>query len=92
VPPFGATIARLVMRFLAGLPSQGEIDPGLVIQIFVDDLSEPRARVRVADLARQQGERPLNIAWRQGQVLRVVLLDPAGAWAQGAPALDVALG
>lgn len=92
VPEFGATIARLVVRFLDGAPDRAALDPGLVLQIFVDDPAEPRARVRLADLARQGGERPLNLAWRQGQVVRVVLVDPAGAWAREAPALAVALG
>lgn len=92
LPAFGATIARLVVRFASGTSAPGQIDPGLTVQIFVDDLSAPRARVRLADLVRQGGERPLNLAWRQGQVLRVVLVDPAGAWAQGGLGIEVALG
>jgi hypothetical protein len=92
MPRFGTTIARLVVRFTSGVPSFSQIDPGLTIQLFVDDLSEPRARVRLADLLRQGGERPLNLAWRQGQVLRVVLVDPAGVWARGGMEIEVALG
>ena len=57
----------------------------------MDDLTAPRARVRLADLIRQGGERPLNVRRRAGQVVRLVLLDPAGAWAAGASALEVSL-
>ena len=64
----------------------------MAILIFVEDLAAPRARVRMADLLRQGGERPLNLAWSEGQPLRVVLLDPRGTWAQRAPTLELALG
>jgi Ca-activated chloride channel family protein len=47
--------------------------------------------VRLADLIRQGGERPLNVRRQPGQVVRMVLHDPNGAWAAGAPALEVAL-
>jgi Ca-activated chloride channel family protein len=83
-------LARLVVR-LAGGPPSGPIDPGLAILLYVDDPTTPRARVRLADLIRQGGERPLNVRRRQGQLVRVVLLDPNGAWAGGAPPLEVAI-
>jgi len=34
----------------------------------------------------------LNVRYQPGQVVRLVLLDPTGAWAAGAPVLEVALG
>ena len=74
--------ARLARRSIAGL----------TIALYVDDLTAPRARVRLADLIRQGGERPLNVRRQPGQVVRIVLLDPNGAWAAGAPSLEVALG
>ena len=89
--PERATLTRLALRLGAGA-APGAIDPGLVIALYVDDLAAPRARVRLADLIRQGGERPLNVRWRPGQVVRVVLLDPNGAWAVGAPHVEVALG
>jgi Ca-activated chloride channel family protein len=47
--------------------------PGTVrLLIFVGDLAEPRAVVRLADLARY-GARPLNIARQPGDVVRVEL-------------------
>ena len=79
----------LSVRFPDGTPKR--IDPGLSLQIFVGDLASPRARVRVADVIRQGGERPINISKSPGQVVRITLLDPAGAWATGAPRLEIAL-
>jgi Ca-activated chloride channel family protein len=87
----GGRLSRLVVRFSGGSPS-GRLDPGLVLLLYVDDLAAPRARVRLADLLRQGGERPLNVRYQPGQVVRLVLLDPTGAWAAGAPVLEVALG
>ena len=75
-----------------GGASGAPVDPGLTIALYVDDLTAPRARVRLADLIRQGGERPLNVRHQPGQVVRIVLLDPNGAWAAGAPSLEVALG
>jgi hypothetical protein len=68
-----------------------EIEASLSLLIFVDDLSVPRARVRLADLLRQRGERPLNLLKLPGQALRIVLADPTGAWAAAATQCEVAL-
>lgn len=89
--PAGGTLTRLVLRFLASDPSE-PLDSGLALALYVDDLTAPRARVRLSDLLRQGGERPLNVRYQPGQVVRLVLLDPAGAWAGGAPSLEVSLG
>ena len=89
--PGQGTIRRLEVRFPAGTPAQEELDAGLVLLLFVDDLASPRARVRLADVVRQGGSRPLNLARPTGQPVRIVLLDPAGAWSQGAPQIEVAL-
>jgi hypothetical protein len=88
--PAGRTLARLVVRL--GGTSGAPLDAGLTIALYVDDLAAPRARVSLADLVRQGGERPLNVRRQPGQVVRIVLLDPNGAWAAGAPSLEVALG
>jgi Ca-activated chloride channel family protein len=89
--PGGSTLSRLVVRFLDGGPVR-PIDPGLTLLVFVDDLSSPRAQVRLADLVRQGGERPLNIQRQPGQVIRIVLQDAHGTWASSAPRLEVRLG
>ncbi|HXG13459.1 MAG TPA: VIT domain-containing protein [Gemmataceae bacterium] len=90
--PERATIDRLQVRFPDGAPDPASLDPGLCLLIFVDDLASPRARARLADVVRQRGERPLNLLRLPGQVVRLVLVDPAGAWAKAAPRLEVALG
>jgi Ca-activated chloride channel family protein len=89
--PEEATLVRLEVRFPDGMPDPHAVDPGLEILIFVDDLTAPRARVRLADLIKQRGARPLNLRKESGQVVRLSLADPAGAWARGAPRIEVAL-
>jgi Ca-activated chloride channel family protein len=92
VLPEEVTLARLVVRFPEGSPDPRGLDPGLELRLFVDDPTTPRARVRLADLVRRRGERPLNLRVGRGQAVRIVLADPAGAWARGAPRIEVALG
>jgi Ca-activated chloride channel family protein len=91
VLPETATFVRLRVEFPAGTPPTDSLDAGLSLLLFVDDLAAPRARVRLADLVRHGGERPLNLRREPGQVVRLVLADPAGAWAAAAPALKVSL-
>ncbi|HUV94373.1 MAG TPA: VIT domain-containing protein [Anaerolineae bacterium] len=89
--PESGTISRLVVRFPGAALDHRGLDRGLSILIFVGDLSSPRARVRLADLLRRRGERPLNLFRRPGQVVRIVLVDPASAWARGAPEMSLGL-
>jgi Ca-activated chloride channel family protein len=88
--PEQATITRLEIRFPDGPPKN--LDPGLCLLIFVDDLAAPRARVKLADLLRQRGQRPLNLRRQAGEALRLVLVDAAGAWKAKAPQIEVAFG
>jgi Ca-activated chloride channel family protein len=90
LPDWG-TISRLRLSFPDGAPPLESLDAGLSLLIFVDDLSAPRARVRLVDVARQGGVRPLNLARQSGQTLRIVLADPAGVWSKSAPRIEVAL-
>jgi Ca-activated chloride channel family protein len=90
--PESATIRKLLVTFPEGVPDYRSLDRGLNLLIFVGDLSSPRARVRLADVVRRRGERPLNLSKGPGQVVCVVLVDPAGAWAEGAPQIEVVLG
>jgi hypothetical protein len=89
--PETVTLSGLVIRFLDGDPDPRALDAGLVLLLFLDDLTSPRARVRLADLVRQKGERPLNLRRGPGQVVQIVLADPAGTWARGAPRIELAL-
>ena len=89
--PAGNTLSRLALRLLDGNDT-GPIDPGLVLLLYVDDPTTPRARVRLADLLRQGGERPLNVRRQADQPVRLVLQDASGAWSSNAPRLEVQLG
>lgn len=89
--PDNATFSGLVVRFPDGAPDRRKLDRGLSLHIFVDDLSAPRAKVRLVDLLRKDGKRPLNLLRRAGQVVRIVLVDPAGVWAEDAPPIEVRL-
>jgi len=89
--PAGDTLSRLALRFLDGADG-GPIDPGLVLLLYVDDPTTPRARVRLADLLRQGGERPLNVRRQADQPVRLVLQDASGAWSSNAPGLEVRIG
>ncbi len=81
------TISRLIVRFPGGVPENFDV----TLLIYVDDLAAPRARVRLSDLMQQGGERPLNVRVAPGQLVLVVLADPNGAWANNAPAIEVAV-
>jgi Ca-activated chloride channel family protein len=68
------------------------IDPELTLLLFVGDLAAPRARVKLADVLRQGGRRPLNLRRDSGEPVRLTLEDPSGAWKAGVPALEIVLG
>jgi Ca-activated chloride channel family protein len=89
--PDHPTLSRLHLRFPKDAPPTQTLDPGLALLLFLDDLSQPRARVRLVDLIRQGGQRPLNLTRRSGQCLRIVLTDPNGAWSQNPPPIEVSL-
>ncbi len=89
--PEMVTINRLILTFPAGAPARDSLDDGLCLLLFVDDLATPRAKVKLADLVRQGGARPLNLARRSGQALRLTLVDPSGAWSCAAPHIEVSL-
>ncbi len=86
--PADSTIRQLVLRVRPEVPTPG---PNLALLIYVGDLAAPRARVMLRDLLKQGGRRPLNLCSRAGDVLRIVLADPDGTWASGAPWLEVTL-
>lgn len=87
--PEQATLSRLQVRFTGAAP--GEIDRDLALLLFVGDMALPRARIRLADLVRLGGARPLNLRKGPGQAVRVVLVDPNGAWAADTPGITVAV-
>lgn len=86
--PEGASLSRVSVSFDG--PAPQSLDRDLKLLIYVGDLAMPRATVRLADLVRVGG-RPLNLRRRAGQIVRVVLRDPNGAWASAAPQITVSL-
>lgn len=87
--PSAGTLTELTIRLHAATPNASGLDPELCLLLFVDDPAVPRARIRLADLLRQGGKRPLNLRFSANQLIRVVLSDPQGAWASGAPSIEV---
>ncbi len=85
--PAQATFTRIAITFATGAPKS--VDRGLQLLLFVGDMALPRATIRLADLLR--GGRPLNLRRSAGDVVRIVLVDPNGAWADGSPHLTVTL-
>ncbi len=83
----GGTVSHLVVSFPGGAPNA--VDKGLSILVFVDDMAAPRAVVRLADLLRMGCKRPLNLTLSAGVRVKVVLSDPAGVWAKGAPEMAI---
>ncbi|MBA4062463.1 MAG: hypothetical protein C0501_01915 [Isosphaera sp.] len=81
---------RLTGLSVAFAGAADAVDPGLTLFVFVGDTTTPRARVRLADVL-GGGRRPLNLRRDAGQAVRLMLADPAGAWAGGVPPLDIAL-
>ena len=84
-------LTRLRVQFSGTAPTPKQLG-NLVLLLFVGDMAAPRARVRLVDLVRQGGERPLNVARGPQQPLRLVVVDEQGLWAQAAPTLTVELG
>lgn len=89
--PERGKITRLTISFPDGAPDAYSLGAELCLLLFVDDLAMPRARVKLADLARQGGARPLNLARKPGQALRLALADPEGVWSANSPRIEVAL-
>ena len=91
VLPESATVRGLKVKFPDGAPDLKTLDRALSLLVFVGDLASPRAVVRLADIVRRRGERPLNVSRASEETVRIVLTDPAGAWKRGGPRIEVAL-
>jgi len=85
------TINRLIISFAGEAPAADGLGAELCLLVYVGDLATPRARVKLADLVRQGGARPLNLSRNPDEVLQLVLVDPSGAWSQDAPHIEVVL-
>ena len=89
--PESATIRVIEVSFPDGERERTALDPGLALLIFLGDLVSPRARMALGDLLRRRGQRPLNISKAKGDIVRIVLVDPQGAWKDGAPRIEIGL-
>jgi len=89
--PDATTFVRLMVEFPKATPDPDSTSVNLAVLLFVDDMASPRARVRVVDLLRQNGVRPLNLVRHAGERIRIVLVDPDGAWAGSAPRMKLSL-
>ena len=89
--PDNTQLRGLQITFPDGRPKARQLDRDLTMLLFVGDLSQPRAQVRLADIVRMRGKRPLNLMKQAGDPLRLVLSDPNGAWKTGAPRMEITL-
>jgi hypothetical protein len=49
------------------------------LELYVGDMSRPRARMRISDVLSRNGVRPLHVRVRRGQPVRLVLKDVNGS-------------
>jgi Ca-activated chloride channel family protein len=82
----------LSLTFIDKAITTGSLNPELTLLLYLGDLTAPRARVKLADVLRQGGRRPLNLSFDADQVLRLTLADPSAAWKDGVPAMEIVLG
>jgi Ca-activated chloride channel family protein len=68
------------------------LDPELTLLLFVGDLTAPRARVKLIDIIKLGGRRPLNLRRGGSEPVRLTLEDPSGARKTGVPAMEIVLG
>jgi Ca-activated chloride channel family protein len=83
--------AEIHVSFRQGSPPADTLGRELAILIYVEDMVSPRAKIRLSDLARQGWRRPLNISRQACEAVRIVLTDPDGVLASGAPEMEVSL-
>lgn len=89
--PSGIPLRGIQVNFPDGKPNARELDRELTLLLFVGDLSQPRAKVRLIDIARMRGKRPLNVMRASNDPVRLVLADPNGAWKSKSMRLEVTL-
>ncbi len=87
--PAFVTLSELTVQ-VSGPLDLNALGRDLMLLLYVDDMTTPRARVRLVDLLRQGGTRPLNVQRTAGQAIRLVLRDASGS-TPGLPALTITL-
>jgi Ca-activated chloride channel family protein len=76
LPDRSVTLKKLSVSLSGIAPAK---TAGMTLELYLDDPVTPRVRVSLADLTAQGGTRPLNIAWRPGSSLRLILKGPGAA-------------
>jgi len=65
------------------------VGTGMSLLLYIGDLIVPRVKVSIKDLLQHQGVRPLNIRRMNGELLKIVLIDPDGEWEKNCPEIEV---
>jgi Ca-activated chloride channel family protein len=68
------------------------VGTGIFLLLYVGDPLVPRVKVSVKDLLQHPGGRPLNICRMNGELLKIVLIDPDGGWETDCPEIKVMIG
>ena len=90
LPP-SITLSQLKAHFADANADLNALGRDLMLLLYVDDLSTPRARVRLLDLMKQGGARPLNVQRVAGEVVRLVLTTDAANAAPLLPTLQITM-
>jgi Ca-activated chloride channel family protein len=80
-------LSALRFRFEGGAPA--DLNDTAELHLYVDDLTEPVVRVRLVDILRQGGTRPINVALPAGARVIVLLVVGDAAWARSGPTVEV---
>ena len=64
-------------------------DTRMFLLLYLEDTAVPRLKVLIKDLVQHSGSRPLNLQRTQGELLKIVLVDPNGEWAKQVPRVEV---
>ena len=84
-------LTGVLVEFPNGGPGAASVDRGLTLLVYVGDRVTPRARVRLADVLRAGGRRPLNVERGHDEPVWLVLEDANRAWVAGVPRMKVTL-
>lgn len=82
VLPDDARLVRVEVKLDGGVAAS-RLDRALMLLIYVGDMAVPRARIRLADVLRLGGRRPLNLRKGPGDRVQIALKDPNGTWPAG---------
>ncbi|MEM3341259.1 MAG: VIT domain-containing protein [Thermoplasmata archaeon] len=73
IPQHDITITGIVLK--AQGANLNSIDRNAAIMLFVEDMSSPRATVKIQDILKLGGERPVNLRCPAGKQIKIVIFD-----------------